>query len=328
MKILKFNKGLGGYTFKNKYKTVGIVPCTYENVEAYSHEDYTTIFPGYNSETDYIEKEVFGDCCVLVLKRYETDRTGEVMTPGYYMVKYIDYALTVVPMGNIEFDNFIELNNNACELQEDIIRFFENKPIYDSLKMRHKRAALIYGAPGNGKTTTILKASKDVIAEGGVVIFISKNVEEMSDLLILKDVLPEKSVVVIEELTNRASDTPEEILSFLDGEFSWQGCYVIATTNYPEDLERNIVDRPGRFDLLLEFPDPDENTRKMYLNSFLDGASDTIIHDTKGFSIVYLKELVLGSLLNREPITVTLQRLKDRKKKIGSSFTTKGGFAF
>lgn len=102
---------------------------------------------------------------------------------------------------------------------------------------------------------------------------------------------------------------------------------VIATTNYPELLEPNIVDRPSRFDHLVYVNTPSAVERREYLvaqlgsgNYLEEGELDYILEETKDASIAYLKELVVLTRVYGEPIRSITKKFKERKRLIEKDF--------
>src|SRR5262249_56137690 len=55
-----------------------------------------------------------------------------------------------------------------------------------------------------------------------------------------------------------------DLLQWLDGNHQVDRAVNIATTNYPEKLDRRIVSRPRRFDRILRIDAPDARMREAY----------------------------------------------------------------
>ena len=56
-----------------------------------------------------------------------------------------------------------------------------------------------------------------------------------------------------------------ELLQWLDGSHQINKVINIATTNYPERLDRRIVSRPRRFDRIIKIEAPAARIRETYL---------------------------------------------------------------
>src|SRR5438270_14102 len=55
-----------------------------------------------------------------------------------------------------------------------------------------------------------------------------------------------------------------ELLQWLDGNHQVDKAINLATTNYPEKLDRRIISRPRRFDRILRIDAPDARMREAY----------------------------------------------------------------
>jgi len=105
----------------------------------------------------------------------------------------------------------------------------------------------------------------------------------------------------------------EQVLGLLDGESQITGVLNIATTNYPEYLDKRIVSRPRRFDRLVFIGHPDAETRKLYLSRKLkingEMAKKWAI-DTEGFSFAALADLVISVECLEIPYYNALEKLR------------------
>ena len=54
-----------------------------------------------------------------------------------------------------------------------------------------------------------------------------------------------------------------EYLSLLDGENQIGNVVYVATTNYPEKLDKRFTDRPSRFDVVQKISMPNEDGKKI-----------------------------------------------------------------
>jgi SpoVK/Ycf46/Vps4 family AAA+-type ATPase len=250
---------------------------------------------------------------------------------GAYKIFYLDWEIAIRKIPVLTTDKYVNLSYSTQDLVRDINLFIKNINLYHDLGLRPRRGCLIYGPPGNGKTFQIIRAIKEAQDSfNSAIFFIGPEITELGDLLAIRETLYGRNVIfVIEELTQLTQGNTSELLNFLDGEFGWDNCYTIATTNYPEQLPANIIDRPGRFDLLIKFDNPDTKDRDTYLSALLgEPASRYIVENTEGLSIAYLKELVLRSRFYNKTLEETNKEMRARKQLIKTSFADKGDFAF
>lgn len=196
-------------------------------------------------------------------------------------------------------------------LKKDIISsvegFLASKEIYERANIPWKRGILLFGPPGNGKSSTI----KTIMAN-----YDFKPVTVMSSVQTNDDMITEAfeyaqeqepGLLYIEDLDTLLSGpvTLSHFLNLMDGVSSKNGIMVIATANDLSRLNEAILDRPSRFDRKWEVPLPDLEMSKKYLvkwfgESIKQSALAKIAVDCvkKKFSYAYLKELYITSAYN------------------------------
>jgi hypothetical protein len=111
---------------------------------------------------------------------------------------------------------------------------------------------------------------KDMVSKGGVIILGDCHPERVAEALSgLRWVEPERPIVVILEDIDTIIDRhgESEVLSLLDGENSIDKVVFLATTNYPENLDGRIVNRPSRFDRVVKIGEPSALSRELYLKN-------------------------------------------------------------
>jgi SpoVK/Ycf46/Vps4 family AAA+-type ATPase len=123
----------------------------------------------------------------------------------------------------------------------------------------------------------------------------------------------------------------DELLALLDGEARIDHVLNVATTNYPERLDRRFVARPRRFDRVLRIEPPDRATRRAFLAAKLgadDAEVDRWADATAGLTLAALAEAVisvqcLGRALDE---TVDLLRRMSRGRASSREDTPATGF--
>lgn len=297
-------------------------------IEHYLLGEYEKIFPEFSRKNgDYVGIAEIGQN-IAYLVHHKQDKTkppARVPADMYRIGEVMGFGLVLNTIGDITTDKHVNMYNNIDKLTEDVELFFSRDILYDQLKMVFKRGCLVYGPPGNGKTFQIIQAAKKVIKNDDCIVMTiaPRDVWSLSALNQIRDAISHRNkILIIEEISEwtKRSYGMEDLLSFLDGEYSWERCYTIATTNYPAELPDNIVDRPGRFDLLIDVPCPDERDRKAYISSFLGEADEKIVKATKGFSISYLKELIIRSKFKEQPLLDTIHELEATREAVRNKF--------
>lgn len=233
----------------------------------------------------------------------------------------------------------IQQDKNLFELEvvKEVIEHFntfkDSKTKYLEKGYVYKRGALLYGPPGTGKSTAInMIINQLTLDEDSLVIFIYNAMPRTLVDVLKKD--PRLKIFIFEELTqvlNSSAWSIADFLCFLDGEGSCNNSYILATTNYPEDLPGNIVDRPGRFDTLIYLGNLSDKDRLTFMTKTMGHRpTDEELEITKELSIAAIKELLL--LSNTKSITlkeantyilehkrVVKNHFKEGVKKVGFS---------
>ena len=111
-----------------------------------------------------------------------------------------------------------------------------------------------------------------------------------------------------------------KILSYLDGEHKINKVLNIATTNYPELLDKRIVGRPRRFDRVVKIDNPSEEDRKNYFETKMDKKSSvTWAKKTEGLSFAALAELIISVKCLDKDFTETIELLRNMQDRTPSS---------
>ena len=87
------------------------------------------------------------------------------------------------------------------------------------------------------------------------------------------------------------------MLSCLDGENQVDCVLNIATTNYPEKLDKRIINRPRRFDRVVKIGFPDANIREQYFSLKLKIDKNEVkqwVKLTNNFSFAAMTDLVIN----------------------------------
>lgn len=204
-------------------------------------------------------------------------------------------------------------NNEKKELHDDIELFLNNKDYYEERGIPYKRGYLLYGEPGNGKSTTILalakKFHKDVF---------NLNISTIGTDNALKRAfrnITSNSFILIEDIDaslNKRDDVNtvsfNTILNILDGALSKDNVCVFFTTNHIEQLDAALL-RCGRVDVKVEFNNPTkENLKDMFKLFYL--TDDVPYFEYEGaLSACELQEICIESRTIEEAI----ERIKLKK---------------
>jgi hypothetical protein len=175
-----------------------------------------------------------------------------------------------------------------------------------------KRGLLLYGPPGTGKTHTVRYLSsqmpgRTVILLTGKGMHLIDTVARMARRLAPAMVVIEDVDLIAEERTmpgaRGAGPLLFQLLNEMDGLREDSDLIFVLTTNRPDLLEPALAARPGRIDLAIEFPLPDETGRRQLFALYTRGLEleevdpEEVVRQTEGASPAYIKELVRRAAL-------------------------------
>lgn len=239
---------------------------------------------------------------------------------------------------DLKVDDLIEFEDAASDtVMKEIISFWGRNSLFKKYGFLHRRGYMMYGPPGSGKTCIIQQVMAKVIASGGVVFINSGHPQMFSEgLKIYRQVSKQRPVVCVFEDIDATIQKygDDELLSLLDGENQIDVVLNLASTNYPERLDKRIVARPRRFDRVVKIGMPPENVRRKYFKSKLkvtdlsDEELDKWVAETAEFSFASMAELVISVLCLGNDFDASIETLRKMSQRNPSSDEFKGGLGF
>jgi hypothetical protein len=207
------------------------------------------------------------------------------------------------PRGEIAADELVLQPALLGRIETDVLGFFtpQVQELYRSLNVAYRRGVLLHGPPGNGKTSIIRWIGGKLLSYPAMILrpdasFDSDDFEEV----IRRWSRQAPAMLVIEDLDWLiAKLNVSTFLNCLDGIEATVtgGLLLIATTNHPEKLDPAINNRPGRFDVAIEVPNPEAPLRREFLQRKLAAAVepkivDQLVATCDGFSFAHLHEVL------------------------------------
>lgn len=218
-----------------------------------------------------------------------------------------------------------DIKNDIKKLVEN---FLSSKDFYLENKIPWKRGVILYGLPGNGKTSII----RTIISEYNfkpVTIVPGASVDSMREAFSYAEE-QSPSLLYFEDLDSLIANGLDisTFLNLMDGISSKNGLLVVATANDVKKLKSNITERPSRFDRKFEIPPPNQEMAYIYLNKWFGkfikakNCKDLAKYAEKyKFSYAYLKELYISAMFEalshnrKSPTTKDIQNALSRLVK-------------
>lgn len=252
---------------------------------------------------------------------YGVTKAHETLPAGIYRCAWRDSIGPVLERTEVRTDNLIRLPDSAsAEIVDEIRRFRSRRTSFESLGYLHKRGVLLWGPAGSGKTSTIMQLCELIVAgENGIAVYADHPDLTAKCLQLLRRIEHDRPLIVIfEDLDALVARYGEnEYLSLLDGESQVNNVVSVATTNYPERLDRRFVDRPGRFASIRYIGMPSHAAREAYvvakLPHLVNGDVEKYVAAGDGLSIDHLRELIVLTQCDGMDLVDAEKRMRSMK---------------
>lgn len=255
--------------------------------------------------------------------------TTTALEPGFYepISTQMGPALRMIKTKN---DSLLRLPDPVCDmLLAEFVDFWAKSAEMSKRGLVCKRGLLLWGPPGSGKTSALQIMAAHTIKEmGGVVIVVNEPGQTARALQMFRTVEPDRPVILIYEDIDALVNANGEAgyLALLDGELQIANVVNVATTNYPELLDRRFTDRPGRFDRVTMVGMPLPEARRAYFAAkapeIAEEERERWVVASHEWSLAHLRELIVGHLVLGEEVDAVIKRLADMREDMPNSERT------
>jgi SpoVK/Ycf46/Vps4 family AAA+-type ATPase len=242
-------------------------------------------------------------------------------------------------------DKIIEDLIDTKEVEAAVDCFIHNIPIYKEefgIEVP-RRAALIYGPAGCGKSSSLQRVCNKYVPDGKTAVIVwhtskfeAYEVKDFAQTFKYEGV--DKLILVAEDLggveaEDSRMDSDNSLLSLLDNNEKTFTIptFILATTNFAATFLANIADRPGRFDDKIFVDYPNSETRKRLLTFFSKGTADKDSLDyigseaCKELSNAHIKEVYIRSRLRSTSILEAAKKVVKEHSQYAKGFRAGGG---
>ena len=248
----------------------------------------------------------------------------------------VDPMVSVMKVEKAPLESYADiggLESQIREIKEAVELPLTNPELYEEVGIRPPKGVILYGEPGTGKTllakavanqtsATFLRVVgseliKKYLGEGPKLVReIFRIAEELAPTIIFMDEIDAIGTKRYDSSSGGEKEvqrTMIELLTQLDGFETKSEVKVIMATNKIESLDPALI-RPGRIDRKIEFPLPDEKTKRRIFS--IHTSKMSLAEDVNMEEFVMSKEDLSGADIKAICTESGLIALRERRMKV------------
>ena len=285
----------------------------------------------YVNILSFVDKDLLEPGCTVLLN-YKVHAVIGVLTDD------TDPMVTVMKLEKAPQESYADiggLDKQIMEIKESVELPLTHPELYEEMGIRPPKGVILYGPPGTGKTLLAKAVANQTSATFLRVVgseLIQKYLGDSPKLVrelfrVAEEHAP--SIVFIDEIdaigtkryeSNSGGEreiqrTMLELLNQLDGFDSRGDVKVIMATNRIETLDPALI-RPGRIDRKIEFPLPDEKTKRRIFN--IHTSRMTLAEDVDLSEYIMAKDDLSGADIKAICTEAGLLALRERRMKVAN----------
>lgn len=309
-------------------------PMSVGNLEEIIDDNHAIVSTSVGSEhyvsiLSFVDKEQLEPNCSVLLNHKVHAIVGVLNDD-------VDPMVTVMKLEKAPQETYADiggLDQQIQEIKESVELPLTHPEYYEEMGIRPPKGVILYGPPGTGKTLLAKAVANQTSATFLRVVgseLIQKYLGDGPKLVrelfrVAEEHAP--SIVFIDEIdavgtkrydSNSGGEreiqrTMLELLNQLDGFDSRGDVKVVMATNRIETLDPALI-RPGRIDRKIEFPLPDEKTKRRIFN--IHTAKMTLAEDVAFDELVMAKDDLSGADIKAVCTEAGLLALRERRMKV------------